>query len=226
MVWIGIVGALAACAVSAAIWWYGVSPTAASVEPLPIPPVASAPAPPVMAPKVAKPSGLFPAFGKKLPAKKAEMPVVKPVASAPTPNVATDRYLEALGSLTAAHLYQSFVNIGLLADAVESEQLEIAEAEKTLGTIVRLMTVVETQLDQIANTDLDANDEEAMRKIRAQAETLRSQAAALRAYWANGEAEQIAAFHDARAKAWSGIRDMLGLEDVELDMAKQADPSR
>ncbi|MBI2808379.1 MAG: hypothetical protein HYX68_25610 [Planctomycetes bacterium] len=147
-------------------------------------------------------------------------PAVRPFAKAPAP--ANDAYLEALGSMAAAHLYQTYVNIGLLADAVESEQLKLDEAEKTLANIVRLMTLVDGQFDQVSKLDLDPNDRKALEKVRAHAQTLRKQTTALRAYWEKGETEQINAFHAARSEAWAGIQEMLGLDE----MGKQADASR
>src|SRR5262245_57768816 len=39
-----------------------------------------------------------------------------------------ERMLETLGGLSAAHLYQSYLNIGLLADAVENETYTEAQA--------------------------------------------------------------------------------------------------
>src|SRR4029077_15687161 len=80
--------------------------------------------------------------------------------------IVKERYLEALGSLTAVHLYQSYLNIGLLADAAENEQMDYADAEKTLAQIVRLMTLVDRQLDAIGKTGLDQNDQRAMQNIR------------------------------------------------------------
>jgi hypothetical protein len=140
----------------------------------------------------------------------AKKPVDSPAAAG-----AKERYLEALGSLTAAHLYQSFLNIGLLADAVESEQLEVGEARKTLANITRFMTLVDTQLDQVAKTDLDPNDLNALQNIRKQAGFLRAQSSALQAYWESGAARDVERFHEARKQAWTGICATLGVEGTE-----------
>src|SRR5580765_5514195 len=57
-----------------------------------------------------------------------------------------ERVLETLGSLSAAHLYQSYLNIGLLADAVEKEGVGQEQASDMLATVVSLINVVDKQL--------------------------------------------------------------------------------
>ncbi|MSQ94981.1 MAG: hypothetical protein EXR98_10560 [Gemmataceae bacterium] len=214
-----LVCALLLAGAGTAIWWDKtrqrsddeIAPAPAPVSPV----VASLSVPGVAAPKPAiEPGHLAPGLpgGTHKPEASGAAPADQPASP-----LAKERYLEALGSLTAAHLYQTFLNIGLLADAVENDQMEIAEAEKTLANLTRFMTLVETQLDQVASTDLDPSDRKALDSIRKHTESLRAQAAALREYWTTGDLDDAVAFHDARTQAWSGISAMLGLENMSTE---------
>ncbi len=161
---------------------------------------------PALPSPASKPSADFAGVG---PVKSIEKPLVPPAQS-----TSKDRYLEALGSLTAAHLYQSFLNIGLLADAVENEQMDVEEAEKALSHITRFMTLVDDQLNQLAKTDLDTNDRDALQGIRKHTELLRTQASALRSYWMTGDLDDAEMFHVAREEVWAGVSTILGLESL------------
>lgn len=147
---------------------------------------------------------------------------VSPLADKTGPDAAVavaikNRYLEALGSMCAAHLYQSFLNIGLLADGVENEQLSLAEGEKTLANVVRFMGLVERQLDQIAMNGLDPNDRQTLLGIQGLAKVLRKQADALQAYWSTGAEDQAGRYHEARNQALAGLGEMLGPEILAME---------
>lgn len=139
-----------------------------------------------------------------------------PRSDSPVP-APKERYLEALGSLTAVHLYQSFLNIGLLADAVENEQMDVADAQQTLGNITRLMSLVDGQLDKVARTGLDSHDQKELQNIRDLTDVLQKQALALSGYWATGDEENATMYHMARNHAWTGISAILGLENGDTE---------
>ena len=129
----------------------------------------------------------------------------------PAPRPANERTLEALGSLSASHLYQSYLNIGMLADAVEHETYTLSQAQEMLTTVVGLMDIVDRQLDRLAKTELGADDRRDVERIRLLSALLRVQVAALRAYWRTHEAQQAARYHEAREKSWKGLSEVLGL---------------
>src|SRR5262249_13482993 len=131
-----------------------------------------------------------------------------PDVSAKSPN---DRMLETLGSLSAAHLYQSYLNIGLLADAVEKEGYSPEQANNMLATIVSLMNVVDKQLDKLARIELGEEEKHDVDRIRELSGLLRLQVAALRAYWLTGQPQQAERYQAAREKAWNSLSEVLGL---------------
>jgi hypothetical protein len=127
------------------------------------------------------------------------------------PRTVNDRMLETLGGLCASHLYQSYLNIGLLADAVDNQTYTQAQAQEMLGTVVSLMDTVDRQLDKLIRNDLSEDDKRDVERIRALSALLRVQVLALRNYWSTGSAELAARYHQAREKAWQGLSEVLGL---------------
>jgi hypothetical protein len=121
-------------------------------------------------------------------------------------------FLEALGGLSVAHLYQTHLNIGLLADGVESETYTVEEAEKNLKSVIDLMKMVDGQLANVSKSGIDAEDQESIRDLQAIAALLHLQTTALRAYWADGDMEQAANYHKARKGAWQGLSKVMGIE--------------
>jgi len=130
---------------------------------------------------------------------------------APVPRPPGERTLEALGGLSASHLYQSYLNIGMLADAVEHGTYTQSQAQEMLTTVVGLMDVVDRQLDRLVKTELGVEDKRDVERIRVLSALLRVQVAALRAYWRTHDAAQAARYHEAREKSWKGLSDVLGL---------------
>jgi hypothetical protein len=113
--------------------------------------------------------------------------------------------LETLGSLSSAHLYQSYLNIGLLADAVEHQSYSQAQANEMLDTVVGLMNSVDDQLARLARADLPEGDREDVEHIRDLSGFLRVQIAALRAYWLTHDAQHAARYQEARQKTWAAL---------------------
>jgi hypothetical protein len=118
-------------------------------------------------------------------------------------------FLEALGSLSAAHLFQTYLNIGLLADGVESEAYTPAQAEETLLSINEMMDQAETQLEKLTKLGLDAEDNAALEQIRTVAALLRLQSKCLKDYWRSGDMSQAKQYHEARQAAWKGLTKVL-----------------
>jgi hypothetical protein len=149
----------------------------------------------------------------------AKPPAAAPAAAAGEPsrppNTAEvkDRSLETVGSLTAAHLYQGFLLIGLLADARERDVYTAAEAEKLLDSVVRMLDTVDHRLGQLLDGTLKDEDREAVEKARHLSDLLRSQARELRAYWHTGDRKHVEKFQKTRQESWAGIQTVLGVED-------------
>jgi hypothetical protein len=122
-----------------------------------------------------------------------------------------DRMLETLGGLSATHLYQSYLNIGLVADAVENDTYTQAQASQMLFTVAGLMDVVDKQLERLTKMELSGDDKQNVQRIRAISSLMRVQIASLQAYWLTGDEKHAKRYHDTREKAWAGLSEVLGL---------------
>jgi hypothetical protein len=120
--------------------------------------------------------------------------------------------LEALGSLSVTHLYQSHLNIGLLADGVESETYSVDEAEANLKSVIEMMKHVDNQLGKLVKTGLDQEDQDSIREIQAVSGMLNLQIESLRSYWASDDAAHASQYHVARKATWQGLSKVLGLD--------------
>src|SRR5262249_33573625 len=121
--------------------------------------------------------------------------------------------LSATGALLGAHLYQTYLNIGLLADGVEGEVYTVAEAEQSLDAVTDLMQNVERQLRALAAAGLKEDDQKTLEKNRKLAGLLSDQAKELRAYWKTNDKEKAAKFQKVREEAWAGIKELLNIEE-------------
>jgi hypothetical protein len=123
------------------------------------------------------------------------------------PNAIHQPLLETLGSLSAIHLRQSYLNIGLVADAVEKQTYTIEQGNAMLDSVLGLMSTVDQQLAKLAKSELGEDDRQDVEHIQHLSALLRIQAAALRAYWLTHDGQQAARYHEARDKAWAAIND-------------------
>ena len=139
--------------------------------------------------------------------KNADEPKPVPSPNQPTkPDAPPAPHLETVGLLAGVHLYQTHLNIGLLADAAESDVYTTEEANKLLDGVVAMMDTVDMEL-------AGAPDRDASQKARDVAGLLRTEAAELRAYWDNGDQDHVDRFHKAREQAWAGVKTFLHIED-------------
>ncbi|MCI0456665.1 MAG: hypothetical protein L0Z62_06760 [Gemmataceae bacterium] len=157
-----------------------------------------------------------PAVAKERPNERPPPPLPSASKPAPAPAKAKrpeqERFLQALGGLSAAHVYQSYLNIGLLADGVESEAHTKAEAEQMLATVAAMIDLVDRQLDKVGELGLEADDQQSVERIQELTVLLRRQASALRSYWASGDEEHITRYHEARETTWNTLSKLLGID--------------
>jgi hypothetical protein len=124
---------------------------------------------------------------------------------------AMDAMFDVVSGLTRAHLSQTNLNIGLLADAAENEKpsYSVAELSGLLEDINNFIDEVEKQFIQLPpsafKTEEDRKDMELARTITT---LLRVQTKELKAYWVEGTKEHVDRFKKARQDAEAGIRKM------------------
>ncbi len=116
----------------------------------------------------------------------------------------------AIGGLTRAHLYQSQLSIGLLADGVEEELYTLSEARKLLANLTELLEQTEADLGRLPDTGLLPEERRLFGQVRGLFVLLRAQAWALSAYWDEGDKASAERFHKAREAAGKKLREVLG----------------
>jgi hypothetical protein len=109
-----------------------------------------------------------------------------------------DAVLSLVGGLTTAHLYQSYLNIGLTADAVARDVYKIEEGKELLDGVSRMMDVVERQLAQLPESELQPEERRHLDKVRRLLSLLRSAVKELKSFWDTGDEDYVRRFQKLR----------------------------
>jgi hypothetical protein len=117
---------------------------------------------------------------------------------------------EALGGLTGSHLYQSHLNIGLIADAVEKDLYTADQGRKLLEGIAGLLDAVGKKLQRLPRDTLPADEHKYLESARAIEKLLRTQIDELRKYWDTGEKARAEQFQKTRKQTTEALEDLLG----------------
>jgi hypothetical protein len=124
-------------------------------------------------------------------------------------------YLKTMAVLTVGHLYQGYLNIGLLADGREGGAFEKAEAVQTLAEVTNTLQIVDRQLAKLLEHGLDPEDQKDVQHVRKLSGLLKVQARELKAYWDDPDEEQKRKYRKAREAAWAGIERLLEGDEGE-----------
>ena len=162
------------------------------------------------APKIPASDSATKPAGEAVDVKKSLPPVAEPAGAAANREA---RLIESVGSLCAVQLYQSYLNVGLLADGVEHEAYSKADAAQILSTIVTLSQTVDGQLQKLADSGLENDDKKALDRVRKASALVRTQAAHLQSFWSSGEKNHIDDYQRLRQQCWQELRSILGLPE-------------
>jgi len=121
------------------------------------------------------------------------------------------RLLETVGALTAAHCYQTYLNIGLIADGKAKGTYSKQDAYQVLDSILSLQSSIERNLSRLAKLDLDKRDLESLEQMRDLSALLRQQGKDLKAFWDSGKEEDAARYDDTRKDSWAAIGRLTGI---------------
>lgn len=143
-----------------------------------------------------------------MPPSVADQPAPKPT-EAPR----KDQMLEAIGTLAASQLYQTYLNIGFLADGVAQKNYEPKEARTVLASVTNSLDLCDKQLANVAKLAANADDRDSLAQLREIADLLRTQGSELALYWDKSEKIHAEKYDAARTKAWAKIKALLALKD-------------
>jgi len=119
----------------------------------------------------------------------------------------------AIGSLSASFLVQTYLNVGLLADASAKKDADKEQLESTLGTVEKLLSSTETHLDALAKSDSVSDEDKAfLKKIKVCYALLDEQISELHKFWKDNSEKNAKSFDAARVAAWNKISETLGIK--------------
>jgi hypothetical protein len=119
--------------------------------------------------------------------------------------------LEALGALTASHGYQTYLNIGLIADGKAKGTYTEKDAYRLLDSVLALLSAVDRKLAALDRIDLDKEDRANLEQTRQLSGLLRKQAQRLQTFWDTGKDEDAAQYESARKDSWAALSRLTGI---------------
>ncbi len=119
--------------------------------------------------------------------------------------------LETLGTLTTAHFYQTYLNIGLLADAKAKGLYPGKDAPKVLDSVLALHKAVDRKLAALDKIDLDKEDRASLEQMRLLSGLLRKQAKELQTFWDTDKDEDAANYESVRKDTWASLSKLMGI---------------
>jgi hypothetical protein len=128
-------------------------------------------------------------------------------------NTAQERrqLLETVGALTTAHCYQTYLNLGLLADGKAKGTYSDKDAYKVLDSVLSLLNSLDRKLAALAKFDLDKQDRQSLELMRDLAALLRQQGKELEIFWDSGKDEDAAKYESSRKDSWAAIGKLTGI---------------
>jgi hypothetical protein len=119
--------------------------------------------------------------------------------------------LETVGTLTSVHCYQTYLNIGLIADGKAKGTYSDKDAMRLLDSILSLLDSVDRKLAKLAKGNLDTQDRESLEQMRDLADLLYQQGKDLKAYWSTGKEEDEARYENTRKDSWAALGKLTGI---------------
>jgi hypothetical protein len=148
------------------------------------------------------------------PAKPSETPktAAAPKSSEPSKSALERRQLlETVGALTAAHCFQTYLNLGLIADGKAKGIYTRKDANKVLDSVVEILDSLDRKLAGLAKIDLDKADRQSLEQMRDLSALLRRQGKELETFWDSGKEEDSDKYESTRKDAWAAIGKLTGI---------------
>jgi hypothetical protein len=126
------------------------------------------------------------------------------------PGEIPDAVLASLGGLIGANLHQGYLNIGIVADAVEGKLYSADEGRALLAAVAALLQATEEQIDKLPAATLQPDDRRHLELFRAALAPLKTQVAELRLYWATTSKDHAGRYQKARDDAQAALEALVG----------------
>jgi hypothetical protein len=119
--------------------------------------------------------------------------------------------LQTIGTLSAAHYFQTYLNIGFIADGKGKGTYTDEDARKVLRSVLSLVDSVDRQLEAFSKRTLDKEDRASLDQMRAISAMLRGQGKELQAYWDSGKNQDSARYESLRKTSYTAISKLMGI---------------
>jgi hypothetical protein len=126
---------------------------------------------------------------------------------------AQDANLQAVGALSSANLYLTYISIGAVADSHSRELYSDEFASSLLTNITEITRNSISSLTQVlATEDLDEADTNYMKKAIDTLEILTEQAKSYKTYMEKDSPQYAEIYNSYKQIAWQQVAELLGLE--------------
>ncbi len=136
----------------------------------------------------------------------AARPSDKALAPMATPDTSS---LRTIGTLTAAHFFQTYLNISLIAEGKAKGTYTNEDAHKVLCSVLSLVDSVDQQLESLGQRTLDPEDRASLQQMRAISELLRRQGAELQTCWDSGQDQDTSRYESLRQVSYTAISKLM-----------------
>jgi hypothetical protein len=120
--------------------------------------------------------------------------------------------LETIGTLTAAHSYQTYLNIEFVANGKAKATYTDDQAYRLLDLILSLLDSVDRNLTILGKMELGAEDRASLQQVRDLSDLLYRQAKQLETFWHSGKDEDAARYEELRKDSWAAIKKFTGVD--------------
>jgi hypothetical protein len=126
----------------------------------------------------------------------------------------TGKALEAIGAFGGATLYNTYVVVGMLADAYTGEVYEYDYASELVGEQINMLNNFKQTLNDLLSSGFltDTDDQNFAREMIACADLLLAEANALDGYFYDPSDANADAFQTSRTNAWDKVAALLGID--------------
>lgn len=136
---------------------------------------------------------------------------LRPAEGADTSATPDPMSLQTIGTLTAAHYFQTYLNVGFIADGKSKGTYAIEDARKVLRSVLSLADSVDRQLKTFGKRTLDKEDRDSLEQMRAISALLRRQGAELQTYWDSDQDQDFARYESLRKTSYAAISKLMGI---------------
>lgn len=123
------------------------------------------------------------------------------------------RMMETVGLVTTLYLYQTYLNVGLLADCRAEGVYEDKQVKDLLASSLQPLTVVEKQMQEIVKNAGTKAERDSLAKMLKIVSPLRRQGQELQKFWETEKESHAKGYEAARKESWQNLSSLLGLNE-------------